>query len=73
MLALNLKVNHAIVFLIGASPYCIIKCGKESVRTPVISETLDPKFDASAIFYLRNVNTAKAIIEVSIISIVSNF
>ncbi|EDV28402.1 Calpain-5 [Trichoplax sp. H2] len=49
---------------VGASPYCIIKCGKESVRTPVIKETLNPKFDASAIFYLRNPNSAKAVIEI---------
>uniref|UniRef100_A0A4X2M0R5 Calpain 6 n=1 Tax=Vombatus ursinus TaxID=29139 RepID=A0A4X2M0R5_VOMUR len=41
-------------FVSGANPYLIIKCGRESVRSPVQKETFDAVFDTQAIFYRKN-------------------
>ncbi|XP_027733282.1 calpain-6 isoform X2 [Vombatus ursinus] len=38
----------------SANPYLIIKCGRESVRSPVQKETFDAVFDTQAIFYRKN-------------------
>ncbi|CAB4034976.1 calpain-5-like, partial [Paramuricea clavata] len=39
-----------------ADPYCIIKCAGRKVTTPVQNDTLNPKFNAGGLFYVRNIN-----------------
>lgn len=38
----------------SADPYCIIKCERESVRGPIQHDSLDPKWEFSAIFYRKS-------------------
>ena len=53
---------------LGADPYCVIRCGGRKVKTPVHNDTLNPKFNAGGLFYVRNINTSIAI-DVSISSV----
>ena len=39
------------MYVAGADPYCIIKCEGEEVETPKIEDTVNPEWNARAIFY----------------------
>ncbi len=40
--------------LLGADPYCKITCGRQTVITPIRKSTLEPQFDATAVFYVKS-------------------
>ena len=49
----------------GADPYCVIRCDGRKVTTPVQNDTLNPKFNAGGLFYVRNIN-GEIVIDVSV-------
>ena len=49
----------------GADPYCKITCEGTTVTTPVRKNTLEPQFDATAVFYVKNPAECSIKIQVS--------
>ena len=49
--------------IIGADPYCIVKCGGKKATTHCVRNTLDPKFDTRVSFYVSD-RTTEAVIQV---------
>ncbi|NXG23876.1 CAN5 protein, partial [Grallaria varia] len=41
----------------GADPYVLVKCEKQSVRSPVQRDTTSPVFNTQAIFYKKNIDS----------------
>ena len=48
----------------GADPYCIVKCGRKKVTTPVIKNTLNPTFSSKVNFYISNPATTEVTVQV---------
>ena len=48
----------------GADPYCIVKCGRKKVKTPVIKNTLNPTFSSKVNFYISNPATTEVTVQV---------
>ncbi|KAL5506663.1 hypothetical protein EMCRGX_G008375 [Ephydatia muelleri] len=48
----------------GADPYCLVTVGNTRALTPVQRDTLEPKFNSSLLFYVKNPQTAEIKIEV---------
>ena len=49
----------------GADPYCIVKCGRKKVETPVIKNTLNPTFGTKVNFYIPNPASTEITVQVS--------
>jgi calpain-5 len=51
----------------GADPYCIVKCGRKKVATPVIRNTLNPTFGTKVNFYISNPASTEVTVQLSYI------
>ena len=56
---------HHYDVVIGADPYCIVKCGGKKTTTHCQRNTLDPKFDTRVSFYVND-RTTEAVIQVCV-------
>ena len=52
------------MILAGADPYCIVKCGRKKVATPVIRNTLNPTFGTKVNFYISNPASTEVTVQV---------
>lgn len=40
--------------ILGADPYCVVKCEGERVKSPVCRETLNPEWNLTVLFYRKS-------------------
>ena len=45
--------------------YCVIKCGRKIVRTPISNKTTSPEWNTTALFYRRHPSKTPICVEVS--------
>ena len=65
ILYINDRCNASIYYtVIGADPYCIVKCGRSKAETPVKKNTLSPSFNAKVQFFVSNPGSAEVTVEV---------
>ena len=61
---ISIMVIYNDYLLLAANPYCVVRCGRQVVKSAPIAETLNPEWDYfSAIFYHNRF--ASIVVEVS--------
>ena len=57
---------HLTAYVVSApDPYALISCEGREVKTPVIKDSLDPKWNTGALFFVRRPQKAQLVIQVS--------
>ncbi len=52
--------------VLGADPYCIVKCGGSKAVVPTKKNTLNPNFNCRVQFFISNPASAEVVVEVRV-------